>query len=190
MASEDRSKLSSSAGKSQLYKDFGSVDDTIESIAQYPSYRDCKYSSELMMSLVSLDSPDNEITPQQRQQMNRLLSYKAKDILPEWLLQNQDWQILKGQTLANEVSDILKIPFPERTSEQGMILIEWMMSVWPVAAQMGMKRVASMMKEFTYASYEPGENIVTEGEHGLSFFVIISGVVEVVKNGVGKLILS
>jgi CRP-like cAMP-binding protein len=151
------------------------------------SYLDHPYESQLMKSLVDVDlSKQKSNQPQHpSSQAQQSLTYRSKDVLPDWLLSNDDWKILKGRKLANEVSDILKIPIDDRTQEQCMVLVEWMMSVWPTSAQMGYKRVASMLKEFTYATYQPGESIVREGDRGLSFFIIISGTVDVIKNEVG-----
>lgn len=67
-----------------------------------------------------------------------------------------------------------------------MILIEWLMNVWPIAANMGYKKVAAMIKEFKYLTFEEsGVDIIKEGERGLTFYIVIAGEVEVSKKGVG-----
>jgi len=60
------------------------------------------------------------------------------------------------------------------------------MSVWPIAETMGFKKCGAMTQSFKYFVYQPGDNIITEGERGLTFYIIVSGTTSVHKDGVGK----
>jgi signal-transduction protein with cAMP-binding, CBS, and nucleotidyltransferase domain len=42
-----------------------------------------------------------------------------------------------------------------------------------------------MVNEFKYGTYEPNENIITEGERGLKMYIIVSGQTTVHKDGIG-----
>lgn len=80
-----------------------------------------------------------------------------------------------GKSADNTLSDILKTPPHQRTQEQVSTLIHWLMGVWEIANTMGFKRCGMMLQAFKYFEYAPGENIIVEGERGLSFYIIISG---------------
>jgi CRP-like cAMP-binding protein len=42
-----------------------------------------------------------------------------------------------------------------------------------------------MIKEFTLCKYDAGAHIINEGERGLKFYIIVSGITEVLKAGIG-----
>lgn len=117
---------------------------------------------------------------------NTLSEYKPSDCFPDWMLSSSIWKSApKAADTSNDVSEILKIPIPNRTTEQKSILIHWLMSVWGFANTMGFKRCDSMFKEFKHDSFEPGRDIVKQGERGLTFYIIVSGTANVYKEGIG-----
>ena len=62
--------------------------------------------------------------------------YKTNDSLPQWLLEREEWQIVKSLKTVNEISEILKLSYSERKPDQNMLLVNWLMSVWPIAGKL------------------------------------------------------
>lgn len=143
-------------------------------------FKNAKFESQEMRKFLSLQEPDPKIPSGLDN-----ISYKVANVFPEWVLTNQNWIKANQFDPANAISEILKIPANKRTQEQTSTLVHWLMTVWKVAQTMGVKRCASMIKEFKYQVFEPGENIITEGERGLKFYIIISGNTEVHKEDIG-----
>lgn len=160
--------------------DYGSGNDEQDEPAA--SFRHQKYESEEMKYLLTLEQPE-ERNPSGLDNVD----YNNTNIFPDWLLQDSNWKHTKvshGHS-GNEISSILEVPQNGRTHEQVTTLVNWIMSVWETANTMGFKRCVGMVKEFKYFKYEPGEAIVTEGERGLTFYIIISGDTSVHKEGIG-----
>lgn len=147
-----------------------------------PSFAEGTYKSHEMRRLLQMREPET-VMPMA---YNTLSDYKSSDCFPDWMLSSSIWKTApKASETANEISDILKIPLPNRTTEQKSELIHWLMSVWPIANTMGFKRCDSMFKEFKHYSFEPGQDIVKQGERGLEFYIIISGTTNVHKIDIG-----
>lgn len=145
------------------------------------SFRDVTYHSQEMKKLLSLHEPDEKIPSGLND-----VSYSANNVFPDWILSNTAWRNAPKQIEnANEISDILNTPLSKRTSDQNSTIIHWLMSVWGIANSMGFKRCAAMFREFNFSAYEPGESIITEGERGLTFYLIVSGTATVHKEGIG-----
>lgn len=145
------------------------------------SFREVLYESQEMKKLLSLHEPDDKIPAGLAD-----VSYNPNNVFPEWMLGNTAWRNApKPVENANEISEILNTPMSKRTSDQNSTVIHWLMSVWGIANTMGFKRCAAMFREFNFIPYEPGQNIVTEGERGLTFYIIVSGTATVVKEGIG-----
>ena len=144
-----------------------------------PSYLDAKFASEDLRHLIR----DREEPPLQYQDSPH--KYRSSDIMPAWIMGSKDWKNTISKTDGSDVSDILKVPFGQRTMGQNSKLVNFLMNVWKTANQMGLKRCTQMLAEFKYVSYEPGENIITEGEEGLTFYIIMSGECAVDKAGIG-----
>ena len=146
------------------------------------SYIDAFYNSEEMRQLIR----DREAPHLSQSASLKDLRYRQKNIYPDWLIKSNEWKNTKGKSDGISVSDILRIPFGLRTVEQNSQLVYWLMTVWQTANVMGLKKVTQMLLEFKYVTYQPGENIITEGDQGLTFYIIISGTTAVLKNGIGK----
>ena len=111
--------------------------------------------------------------------------YRSKDVLPDWIMKTKDWKNTKGKTDGSDISEILRVQPANRTLEQAAQLVHFLMAVWATARQMGIKKCTQMLNEFKYVSYEPAEHIITEGEEGMTFYIIISGMTAVHKGGIG-----
>ena len=147
--------------------------------SKLPSYLDAEFASEDLRHLIR----DREEPPLQYQDIPH--KNRSSDILPSWIMTSKDWKNTISKTDGSDVSDILKVPFGQRTLEQNSQLVSFLMTVWKTAAQMGLKRCTQMLAEFKYVSYDPGDYIITEGEEGLTFYIIMSGTCAVDKAGIG-----
>jgi hypothetical protein len=143
------------------------------------SYREMKFQSENMKSLLKLEEIDHD-------QLGKIEEYSAARLFPGWIVNDPDWKLTESRHKESEISVIMRIAVQQRTQEQISTLVHWLMSVWETARLMGFKRCAAMSKVFQVLTYEPGENIITEGESGLTFFIIVSGSCVVHKLGIGN----
>ena len=150
---------------------------------QLSRYVDAEYKSEEMQMLIR---DRNEPPVQYSDIRSADQFYKSKDILPEWILKTNDWKLTKGKSDNNDMSEILKVTPLQRTMEQNSHLVDFLMSVWQTANMMGLKKCTQMLHEFKYIVYEPDENIITEGEEGLTFYIVIAGSCHVHKAGIGN----
>jgi hypothetical protein len=148
-------------------------------VGDVTSFRDMEFQSEEMKHLLKLESPPDD------DKYTTKASYSANHMFPNWIINNEDWQSTEAKNKENQISDILQTPFNQRSQEQTSTLIHWLMSVWETANLMGFKRCGAMTKVFHFLTYESGENIITEGERGLTFYIVISGQCEVHKEGIG-----
>jgi hypothetical protein len=148
-------------------------------VGDVTSFRDIEFQSEEMKHLLKLECPPDD------DKYATKASYSANHMFPTWIINNEDWQSTEAKNKENQISDILQTPFNQRSQEQTSTLIHWLMSVWETANLMGFKRCGAMTKVFHFLTYESGENIITEGERGLTFYIVISGQCAVHKEGIG-----
>lgn len=151
-----------------------------EADAMIPSFISSEYQSQEMKRLIAMHEPDEALPPGLSK-----IDYSSSDIFPDWILTNSMWKNAPKKAESNEISDILAVPVSKRTQDQVSTLIHWLMSVWQNANSMGFKRCGAMFKEFNYNVFQPGDNIITEGERGLTFYIIVSGMTHVLKEGLG-----
>mmetsp|Transcript_11146 Transcript_11146/g.18202 ORF Transcript_11146/g.18202 Transcript_11146/m.18202 type:complete len:834 (+) Transcript_11146:119-2620(+) len=150
-----------------------------DDVGDSTSFKDITYESEEMKVLLKLESPPN------KERVARP-DYHAEHLFPQWILNNHEWQSTECSGQGNKISEILQIPFSSRSQEQTSALIHWLMSVWKTAYTMGYKRCGQMTKVFQFLVYKPGQDIIVEGEKGLTFYIIISGEAIVLKEGIGQ----
>jgi hypothetical protein len=148
-------------------------------VGDVTSFRDINFQSEEMRHLLKLSAPPDE------EKYTSGTNYSANQMFPNWIIQNEDWQSTEAKNKENQISDILQTAFNQRSQEQTSTLIHWLMSVWETANLMGFKRCGAMTKVFHFLTYEANENIITEGERGLTFYIVISGQCAVHKEGIG-----
>lgn len=144
------------------------------------SYQNEVFNSEEMRLMIELQKPPEHISGD-----NLTANYNNKIVFPEWLLHDPDWKRAKGESNRNNISEILQLLPHSRNADQVEILVHWIQSVWPIAKGLTYARCAAMLKEFKYFTYETGVNIITENERGLTFYIIVSGETEVIKDGIG-----
>jgi CRP-like cAMP-binding protein len=150
-----------------------------EEVGDCTSFREIRFESEEMKNLLKLESPPTKekvVRP----------DYHAEHLFPQWILNNHEWQSTECRGKGNKISEILQISYAARSTEQTSALIHWLMSVWKTAYVMGYKRCGQMTKVFQFLIFKPGEDIIVEGEKGLTFYIIISGDATVLKDGIGQ----
>jgi hypothetical protein len=168
-------------GHTQITEDSEEYDPIQEiEVGDVSSFRDIMFQSEEMKNLLRLEEYTDD------DKYSAKVSYSADHMFPAWILENVEWLSTEGKNKENKISEVLQTPFNQRTQEQTSTLIHWLMSVWETANMMGFKRCGAMTKVFHFLTYEPGENIITEGERGLTFYIVISGDCNVFKEGIGK----
>ena len=146
------------------------------------SFRQSTYVSDEMQNFLELDCPE-DISPPGLENIH----YSNAALFPDWLLSTSEWKKTKvSSSTGNSISEILQIPQLQRTIDQISTLVKWLMEVWETAKSMGFTKCVAMFKEFKYFKHEAGENIITEGERGLTFYIIISGETVVHKEGMGE----
>lgn len=111
--------------------------------------------------------------------------YRTSDVLPNWIMKTKDWKMTKGKNDGTDISEILQTLPNNRSLEQSSQLVHFLMDVWQTAKQMGIKKCTQMLNEFKYVQYQPKEYIITEGQEGMTFYIIISGTTAVHKGGIG-----
>jgi CRP-like cAMP-binding protein len=116
----------------------------------------------------------------------RTQTYDSKKLFPEWMLRDPAWTNSNADTTGVHISQIFQTAHSQRTAEQTSTLVKWLMSVWRIAAEMGFRKCSDMTKSFKYFLFSEGDNIIVEGERGLTFYIIISGTVDVIKDNIGK----
>lgn len=112
-------------------------------------------------------------------------AYKTKNVIPDWIATTKQWRATKVKNDDNDVAHIFLIPVAERSVEQNSQLVHFLMDTWKTAENMGLKKCTQMLNVFKYVSYNPGQHIITEGDEGLTFYIIISGTTNVHKDGIG-----
>lgn len=128
-----------------------------DDVGDCSSFRDIGFESEEMKHLLKLESPPNKekvVRP----------DYHAEHLFPQWILNNHEWQSTECRGKGNKISEILQTSHALRTQEQTSSLIHWLMSVWTTAYTMGYKRCGQMSKVFQFLVYEPGQDIIVEGD--------------------------
>ena len=115
-----------------------------------------------------------------------LVNYKQENIMPLSLIENKEWQDFNApKDDEHEVSEVAQIKFEKRNHDQRLTVVNWLTKKWPTAYQMGKKKCMMMTKVLKYFQYKPNESIITEGDRGLTFYIIINGITDVHKDGVG-----
>lgn len=157
------------------YVDDEIIDEILDhDIGEISYFKDMTYKSEEMKHFLKVE------LPHPTEKMTRP-DYNAENLFPKWILDNHEWQQSTQHDKGNEISELAQISWGDRTQEQNSSLIHWLMSVWPTAHQMGYKKCGMMWRVFSLLNYEPSQDIIVEGERGLTFYIIISGEAIVLK---------
>jgi hypothetical protein len=146
------------------------------------SYRSLPFASDEMRQILSLDRFD--AADKLRYEPPRQFIQGAS--LPEWIINSQEWRNARFENKdQNVISEILRVPANMRSPEQRGSLAKWLMDVWPIANDMGFKRCVDMSEVMVYLVVDAGSYIVTEGDQGHTFFIIVSGTASVYKQVAG-----
>jgi CRP-like cAMP-binding protein len=143
-------------------------------------YTEETYESEDVRKLIR----DRESVPRHYTSLKGRL-YKTQNILPEWIQHKPEWEATKGKTDSSNIGETFRLPAEDRTVEQSANATQFIMEMWQTARMMGLKKCSQMLNVFRYLVYQPGEYIITEGEVGHTFYIIIQGSTYVHKDGVG-----
>jgi len=144
------------------------------------SFRAGNFQSNEMKQLIQLTLPEEQIPAGLDD-----VTYNARTVFPEWILKNSNWRGDNAKKEIPTISEILQKDKNSRNADEVKIVVDWLMSVWKIALVMGYERCCSMLKSFEFVTYESGEDIITEGERGLTFYIVISGETAVHKKGIG-----
>jgi hypothetical protein len=145
-----------------------------QEVGEVTYFKDMGFKSEEMKHFVEAQMPYS------REKVSRP-DYHAENLFPKWILDNKDWQQTAHHNKGNEISELAQISWSDRTQDQNSALIHWLMSVWPTANRMGYKKCSMMWRVFSLLTFEPPQDIIVEGERGLTFYIIISGSAVVLK---------
>jgi hypothetical protein len=135
------------------------------------SFRDERYESEEMINFISFQKPEDKLPFSLED-----VTYKPATIFPEWIIANNEWKTTKG-AMTRDIAEIVRTTYAQRTQEQTTTLINFVMSAWEPGKLLGPRRCEVILKEFLHKVYEPEETIVSEGEGGLTLYIIISGMI-------------
>lgn len=112
--------------------------------------------------------------------------YEASTVLPDWILQHCHYRdvdrIIRNEQLCQA---LVEQPLA-RSAKQISLLEIYLLSVWPTAKRLGALRVREIAKTARFQQVTKGEYVVKEGERGVTFYILMSGTLEVVKQGVQK----
>jgi CRP-like cAMP-binding protein len=126
---------------------------------------------------------DSEMSSPTREREKFDSIYDASTIFSNSVMSEAGWQ---NQSLdRNEIAEILRIPKQDRSTDQWQSVLSWISAVWPMAEVLGPKRAAAMSRQLHYQQFEPGQDIVTEGERGSIFYIIVNGSCDIIKSTVG-----
>ena len=137
-------------------------------------FKDMTYQSKEMEHFIKVEEPYSR-------EKTHHPDYHAENLFPSWILANYSWKETVPSNKANKISELVRMSWGERTNEQNSVLIHWLMSVWPTANQMGYKKCSLMWRGFSHLQYKPNQDIIVEGERGLTFYIIASGEAMVIK---------
>ena len=95
------------------------------------SYREMKFESDDVKTLMKMQTGDVVHT-----KYIPIPNYDPRTLFPDWMLASPDWAGVQEKTSGFQLSKILQLPANQRSLEQVTLLINWLMTVWPVAETM------------------------------------------------------
>ena len=109
--------------------------------------------------------------------------YTSDRVYPGWILDHRHFEEAKHLVKENRLRDALQNSPKERTDEDVEVLTMFLMAVWPTTLRLGEARVNEIARCANLRRFHQGQYIVTEGEVGLTFYIIVSGAADVEKHG-------
>lgn len=107
--------------------------------------------------------------------------YSSENVFPEWISQRGDFEEVDRLIKEQHLSQALQRPPHARKSHDLDLVTNFVSSSWAKAQELGTKRVHQLARCVTYHKVEPGDYILTEGENSRSFYIIVSGQVDIHK---------
>ena len=89
----------------------------------------------------------------------------------------RDRELMLAMTTPNHLRDHIQID----------LIRNWLTKQWDMARHLGLRRCTALAKAVQYTEIKDKEVIITEGERGYTFYIIISGNVGIYKKGYGKI---
>ena len=90
------------------------------------------------------------------------------------------WNMVKRAN-SGTIMDILAVPESQRTPEHIYTVVEFVMSAWETAHQLGHKQTAQLFRDFKHVNVSEGEKIIVADDHCSLFYIIVGGEVVVEK---------
>ena len=118
-----------------------------------------------------------------RPSFKQTASYTSDCVYPYWILEHSHFEEAKHLVKENRLRDALQNSPKERTDEDVEVLTMFLMSVWPTTLRLGEARVQEIARCANLRRFHRDQYIVTEGEVGLTFYIIVSGTADVTKHG-------
>lgn len=120
---------------------------------------------------------------QKRNEWDKLARYTSDNVYPHWILDHAHFEEAKHLVKTNRLRDALQNSPKERTDEDVEVLTAFLMNVWPTTLRLGEARVQKIAQCANLRRFHQDQYIVTEGEVGLTFYIIVSGTADVYKQG-------
>lgn len=111
--------------------------------------------------------------------------YDRNRVFPQQITSSDDFKYSSDSFSEEEIIDIFKKRSSERSHEEVNKSIRWLQSVWSKADKLGYKKSSGLINSLSYFEVSKGSDIVVEGEDGTSFYILIKGEVNVIKQGIG-----
>ena len=108
-----------------------------------------------------------------------------KAYLTPSLASNKEWKDFAGHNRGFDLRKICSRAFNERTQDEKEFVVRWLMSKWSVGNDLGVKKCMKMVESMKYFTYKKESYIITEGEAGQTFHIVVHGDVYVHKKNVG-----
>ena len=114
-----------------------------------------------------------------------LRKYETADVFPDWVLERADFTTVDSIIKEEKLREALQAPAHVRSHQQLLLVTTWLQAVWPTAERLGPKRVQAIAKCVRFFHVKRGDVIIREGEPGRTFYILVSGRVDVSKQATG-----
>lgn len=128
------------------------------------SFLDLEYTSDEFSKIVGYHNDDLTDLKKLHKLENSDIRYDRHHVLPQWIIKSEGFKSSKLNDEDCELDDILRLPPENRTNDQNSKLVNFVMSVWDVAKNMGYSQVNGMVKSFKYLTYHHNDYIFEEGQ--------------------------
>ncbi len=118
---------------------------------------------------------------------NSKAQYNTKDVFPKWITGSSDWKSMKGLIKDRELMEAFMCHNHLRSPAQIDLIRGWLIRHWDMARHLGLRRCTALAKAVQFFEIARDEIIITEGERGYTFYIIIEGEVSIFKKGYGKI---